>query len=153
MPIVITVSTSDEGHLLRVVVSPIARFSKAAIGEWADRHLVPGCEVYTDGLGGFRGLEERNHARTVMETSGGRAACTALGASWVSTVLCNIKRAIDGRYHAFAFRKYAERYLSKAAWRFNRRFHLNTIAADLLGGLVYCGPWSEGKLRLQFRGC
>lgn len=152
VPILIAVSTSDDGHPLRVVVSPIAGFSKLAIGEWADRHLAPGCEVYTDGLGGFRALED-NHARTIMETAGRRAACTAPGATWVSTVLGNIKRAIDGRYHAFAFRKYAERYLSEAAWRFNRRFHLDSIAADLLGGLTHCGPWSEGKLRHQFRGC
>ena len=62
-------------------------------------------------------LAELGHPHTVIEAPTRRAACRADGATWVNTVLSNIKRAMDGRYHAFDFAKYAQRYLTEAAWR------------------------------------
>ncbi|WP_180987606.1 transposase, partial [Xanthomonas oryzae] len=43
---------------------------------------------------------------------------------WVNVVLSNLKRSLDGAYHAFKFAKYAQRYLAETMWRFNRRFDL-----------------------------
>jgi len=68
---------------------------------------------------------------------------------WVNTVLSNVKRAIDGRYHAFKFAKYARRYLSEAAWRFNRRFNLATMVPTLLSHIAQSRPLTEAQLRVQ----
>jgi len=45
--------------------------------------------------------------------------CTAMG-RWVNVVLSNLKRSLDGAYHAFKFAKYAHRYLAETQWRLNR---------------------------------
>lgn len=154
VPIVVAVSTTDDGRPRQAVITPIASFSKRAIAEWAACHLDSACEVYTDGLSAFDALEERGHPRTLMVTEGRRAACVAPGANWVNTVLSNVKRAIDGRYHAFKFRKYADRYLSEATWRFNRRFNLANMAGELIRALAgQSMHWSESRLRHQLRPC
>lgn len=65
-------------------------------------------------------------------TGGGKGSCETPGLSWVNTLLGNVKRAIDGTYHACEAR-YAGRYLAEFANRFNRRYEL----ADLVPRLVY----------------
>ena len=107
--------------------------------------MAPVFEVYTDGLRCFRALEDLGHAHTVIEAPTRRQACRADGATWV-----NIKRAMDGPYHAFDFTKYAQRYLTETAWRFNRRFHLASIATDLIFALANSAPCPERRLRHQF---
>ena len=59
---------------------------------------------------------------------------------WVNTVLGNVKTGLAGAYHAFDFGKYAERYLGAIAYRFNRRFKLNTMTQRLLVAAVNTGP-------------
>lgn len=104
-------------------------------------------DVYSDGLKAFAAVIDQDHAHTVIESGGGRAACEAAGARWVNVVLSNLKRALDGTYHAFAFFKYAQRYLAEAAWRFNRRFRMDTLVSRLLVAAARCPPWPERRLR------
>jgi transposase-like protein len=85
VPIVVAVSTTEDGRPRQAVITPIASFSKRAIAEWAACHLDSACEVYTDGLSAFDALEERGHPRTLMVTEGRRTACVAPGANWVNT--------------------------------------------------------------------
>ena len=154
VPIVLAVSTTKDGRPREAVITPVASFSKRVIAEWADCHLGAASEVFTDGLSAFDALEERGHPRTLVVTEGRRAACVAPGAIWVNTVLGNVKRAIDGRHHAFKFRKYADRYLSEATWRFNRRFNLASMAGELIRALAdRTMHWSESHLRHQMRPC
>lgn len=147
VPFVIAVETSDEGHPRQVVITPLSGFTLTAMGEWAQRHLRPGTDVYSDGLGAFRAVIEHGHALTVIESEGGRAATEAKSARWVNIVLSNVKRALDGTYHAFGFATYAHRYLAEAAWRFNRRFDLKVLLPRLLVAAVRCKPWAERRLR------
>ena len=55
---------------------------------------------------------------------------------WVNTLLGNVKTSLSGAYHAFDFGKYAERYLGAIAYRFNRRFKLDSLAQRLLVAAV-----------------
>jgi len=68
--------------------------------------------------------------------------------SWVNTVLGNLKTSLGGAYHAFDFAKYGTRYLGTFAYRFNRRFHLDTIHARLLVAAAIIGPRPQRWLRL-----
>jgi hypothetical protein len=56
-------------------------------------------------------------------------------------------------YHAFAFSKYAHRYLAGIAYRFNRRFHLKNLPERLLVATVAIGPRPEAWLRLAEDSC
>lgn len=151
VPIIAAVSTTLEGRPIDAVISPLTGFTKTAVADWAKRHLSPGCEVYTDGLACFRAFSELGHAHTVIASDFKlrRDACRVDGARWVNVFLSNVKRAIDGRYHAFAFSKYATRYLAEATWRFNRRFEMHKIAGDLINALLFTEAWPERRLRRE----
>ena len=145
-PFVIDVSTNEAGHPQHAVIEPVPGFTKVALAEWAGRGLEPECDVYSDGLGAFRAVVDLGHAHTVIQSSG-RAATEQANSRWVNIVLSNLKRSLDGAYHAFAFCKYAHRYLAEAAWRFNRRFELEALVPRLLVATARCLPCSERRLR------
>lgn len=147
VPFVIAVEVSDEGHPRQAVITPVTGFTRTALVDWTQRHLREGSDVHSDGLGAFRAVIEAGHAHTVIESAGGRAATEAGGMRWLNTVLGNVKRALDGTYHAFGFSTYAHRYLAEAAWRFNRRFDLKILVPRLLVATPRCNPWPEWRLR------
>jgi hypothetical protein len=60
--------------------------------------------------------------------------------SWINTVLGNLKTRFGGAYHAFDFAKYGFRYLAAFVYRFNRRFHLETLPLHLLLAAVNISP-------------
>jgi hypothetical protein len=51
---------------------------------------------------------------------------------WVSTVLGNLKTTLAGAFHAPLLRKYAQPCLSAFAYRFNRRFELRGLVAQII---------------------
>jgi len=67
---------------------------------------------------------------------------------WVNTFIANLKTAIDGTYHHFAFKKYGTRYLAEAQYRVNRRFELRSLVDRLLWTCARTIPCSEDWLRL-----
>src|SRR5690606_34215757 len=85
------------------------------------------------------------HERIV--TGGGKASVRLPQFRAVNTLLGNLKTAISGTYHAFAFAKYAHRYLAEFQYRFNRRFDMKTLLPRLLAALVSTPPSSERLLR------
>jgi hypothetical protein len=147
VPFVIAVEVSDQGHPRQAVITPVSGFTLKALSEWTQAHLRPDTDVFSDGLGAFRAVIEAGHAHTVIESAGGRDATEAGGMRWLNTVLSNVKRALDGTYHAFGFATYAHRYLAEAAWRFNRRFELQILVPRLLVAVARCKPWTEHRLR------
>lgn len=146
VPFVIAVSTTEDDKPLLVVASRLSGFTNQAIRDWAANRLEPGCDVCSDGLKCFAVLSELGHAHTV-HIAKRREAAKAPAMRWVNTVLSNIKRSIDGSYHSLRFRKYGQRYLSEAMWRFNRRLNLSTLTWQLIRDAVGCPPWTERSLR------
>lgn len=145
-PFVIGVSTDEAGHPQHAVIEPVSGFTKAALTEWASRRLQPETDVYSDGLGAFRAVVDLGHAHTMIDASG-RSATEQEHSRWVNIVLSNVKGSLDGTYHAFAFFKYAHRYLAEATWRFNRRFHLEVLVPRLRAAAARGQAWSERRLR------
>lgn len=62
-------------------------------------------------------------------------------------MLSNVKRALDGVYHALKQKQYACRYLAEAAYRFNRRFRRPEMLPRLARAVVLCKPCPEPILR------
>ena len=61
----------------------------------------------------------------------------------------SVENSLAGAYHAFDFGKHAERHLGAIAYRFNRRFKLNTITQRLLVAAMNTGPRPQYCLREQ----
>lgn len=148
-PFLIAVETdADLEHPACAVIEPVKAFDNESLTDWVERRLAPGAEAYTDGLGCFRRIANADHAHTVLETGGGRAATEVQGARWVNVVLGNVKRAIGGVYHAVRQAKYARRHLAEAAYRFNRRFRLREMTPRLAYAIMACKACPEPTLRL-----
>jgi len=147
VPFVAAVSLSDEGHPLRAKLTPIPGFTLKAIEQWASEHLAPGTTVFSDGLACFGAVTKAGcaHLPTVV---GQRKPKDLPEFEWINTVLGNLKTSLSGSYHAFAFRKYAARYLGAFAYRFNRRFDLRTLHQRLLVAAAHCGPQPQRSIRL-----
>ena len=131
-PFVAAAQVSADGHPERLRLTPLPGFRKRALQAWAEQHLQEGTLVRSDGLACFRGVQAAGCEHQAQVTGGGKGSCETPGLSWVNTLLGNVKRAIDGTYHACDSR-YAGRYLAEFAYRFNRRY----VLADLVPRLVY----------------
>jgi len=90
------------------------------------------------------------HQPTVV---GGRKPRDLPEFQWINTVLGNLKTSLSGTHHAFAFSKYAARYLAAFAYRFNRRFDLATLPQRLLIAVAHCHRRPERELRLAELPC
>lgn len=103
--------------------------------------------MISDGLGCFGGVTEAgvDHQPMVI---GPREPKDFTPFHWVNTVLGNLKTSLSGAYHAFKFAKYATHYLSTFTYRFNRRFHLETLPKRLLIAAASIGPRAESWLRM-----
>ena len=131
-PFVAAVQVTEEGRPVALRMSCVKGFRKQEIAAWAHRHLRRETVVYSDGLACFRGVEEAGCEHRPRVTGGGPGSCEAPGLGWVNTVLGNVKRALNGTYHAWG-QKYAPRYLAEFSYRFNRRYQL----ADLVPRLAH----------------
>ena len=130
-PLLVAVQVTDEGQPVLLKLSVVERFRKVEVEQWAKENLRPGTTVNTDGLGCFRGVEAAGCEHKPRVTGGGKSGCETPGLSWVNTILGNVKRSLDGTYHAFA-PHYAARYLAEFQYRFNRRYELAALPQRLL---------------------
>ena len=145
VPFVIALQTVQGGapHLLCMAQLP---FRRAAISEFAEKHLVRPLTVVSDGLDCFRAAAEHGvHERIV--SGGGKASTQLPQFKWLNTVLGNFKTAIAGTYHAFKFEKYAPRYLAEIQFRFNRRYHLHRMLPRMLLALLVAPPFPASRIR------
>lgn len=152
VPFVAAVSLTEDEHPLRVKLTPVPGFTFQALWDWSRQHLAPGCTVYSDGLACFNAVTMAGctHQPTVVA---GRKPKDLPEFQWINTVLGNLKTSLSGTYHAFAFSKYAFRYLAAFAYRFNRRFDLATLPQRLLIAVVRCSRRPEHQLRLAEDSC
>ena len=70
-----------------------------------------------------------------MATGSGKRAATWSPFKWVNTTLGNVKAAITGTYRHVS-PKHAQAYLTGFAWRYNRRFQLDTVLPRLVHSAV-----------------
>ena len=135
-----------------VKMAPAPGFTRKAIGDWAKADLRPGCRVISDGLACFAGVTDADcHHQPI--TVGTRKPKDLPEFSWINTVLGNLKTSFGGAYHAFDFAKYGSRYLGAFAYRFNRRFHLETLPLRLIVAAVASGPRPTPWLRRAEASC
>lgn len=139
VPFVAAVSVDAQGH-------PIyARFTAEG---WTRSTLDTECQVLTDSPPCFNGIADAGRSHTVI-AAGGRKPRGLPQFWWINTVLSNLNTGLSGAYHAFKFRKYAQRYLSIMTYRFN----LAALPMRLLRAAVNIGPRPERWLHAAESSC
>ena len=142
VPFVAALSLSPEGQPRFIKMAPIPGFTRKAIANWAQGDLSPGCVVRSDGLACFAGVTDADCQHQVI-IAGGRKPKDLPEFCWINTVLGNLKTSLGGAYHAFDFAKYGTRNDGAFAYRFNRRFRLDTITTRLIVAAATTGPRSD----------
>ena len=127
---VAAVQTTESGQ---AVVMCLSRrpFTKQSIEDFAAKSVVAPATLVTDGLGCFTAVRGMGIRHEQHITGGGALSAKHPSFVAVNTALGNLKTALAGTYHAFAFDKYAHRYLGQVQYLFNRRFDLRTILGRL----------------------
>lgn len=122
-PLVAAVETSSDGCGMRIILSVIRGFRKAAIVSRSQRHLLKGSVLITDGPACFNAVTDAGCLHDKIVCGGGSAFVQNVGFYWVNTILSNLKASLRSTYHAIR-PKYAQRYLSEFQCRLNRQFDL-----------------------------
>ena len=152
VPFVAAVSVNDQGHPIYTKLTPVVAFTSEAIGQWARRFLAPSACVSSDALACFAAVGDAAclHRPTVV---GRRMPRDLPEFKWVNTVLGNLKTTLAGAFHAFKYRKYAGPYLAAFAYRFNRRFDLCDLLAQLIVDVATCRPRPQRVIRKAEEHC
>ena len=129
-PFVAAVETTPERKPRRLRLTVVKGFRKKEIETLAKRDFAAGSNVVSDGLSCWTAVERAGCSHFPMVTGSGSQAAKWAPFQWVNTALGNIKTALVGTYHHVSA-KHAQRYLASFAWRFNRRYQLDTLTERL----------------------
>ena len=138
-PIVAAVETTPERKPRRLRLTVVKGFRKKEIEKLAKRDLAPGSNVVSDGFSCWPAVAKAGCRHFPMLTGSGRQAARWVPFRWVNTTLGNIKTAIAGTYHHVSA-KHAQSYLTSFAYRFNRRFQLDSIVQRLAWAAARTAP-------------
>jgi hypothetical protein len=131
-PFVAAVSVNEKGHPIAMNMNVVNGFRSKEIARWAKHHLSPNSHVVSDGLACFAAVKEAGCQHTSIVTGGGPECVSLESFTWVNTMIGNVKRSMNGTYHAINH-KHLPRYLAEFCYRFNRRF----VLEDMLPRLCY----------------
>jgi hypothetical protein len=138
-PFVAAVSTGDDRRPRKMKLLPVRGFRKREIRRLVGEHLTSGSRLVTDGLSCWTAAAEAGLAHTAMATGSGKRAAQWSPFRWVNTTLGNVKAAITGTYRRVSA-EHAGRYLASFAWRYNRRFQLDSLIPRLVHSAVRTAP-------------
>ncbi len=138
-PFVAAVETTPERKPRRLRLTVVKGFRKREVARRAKRDLAAGSNVISDGLHCGTAVEQAGCQHFPMRTGSGRQAAKWAPFKWVNPMLGNIKAAITGTYRRLS-PAHAPRYLASFAWRFNRRFQLDTMMPRFLHSATRTQP-------------
>jgi transposase-like protein len=146
-PFVAAVALDGNGHPISMNMNVVKGFQSAEITRWAKQHLEPGSWVYSDGLACFSSVLSAGCHHYTIVTGGGPQSVSREEFAWVNTMIGNVKRAINGTYHAINPR-HLPRYLAEFCYRFNRRFQLDDMLPRFAYVAVRTPPMPARLLKL-----
>ena len=138
-PIVAAVETTAERRPKRLRLRVVKGFRKREVEKLAKAAIEPGATVVSDGLSCWPAVEKAGCQHFPMVTGSGKRAASWTPFKWVNTTLGNVKTALAGTYHHVSA-KHAQSYLTSFAYRFNRRFQLDSIVERLAWAAVHTAP-------------
>jgi ISXO2-like transposase domain len=123
----------------RLRLSVVKGFRKREVERLAKRDFAAGSTIVSDGLSCWPVVEKAGCAHFPIVTGSGKGAARWTPFRWVNTCLANIKTALAGTHHHVSA-KHAQTYLASFAYRFNRRYHLDSIVQRLAWAAVHTSP-------------
>jgi len=138
-PFVAAVETTAERKPKRLRFSVVKGFRKKEVERLAKRDFASGSTVISDGLSCWPAVEKAGCTHSPIVTGSGKRAASLAPFRWVNTTLGNVKTAIAGTYHHVSA-KHAQSYLTSFAYRFDRRFRLDSIVERLAWAAVHTAP-------------
>jgi hypothetical protein len=138
-PIVAAVETTPERKPKRLRFSVVKGFRKKEVEKLARRDFAAGTNVVSDGLSCWPTVEKAGCKHFPIVTGRGKRAANWTPFKWVNTTLGNVKTALAGTYHHVS-PKHARFYLTSFAYRFNRRFQLDSIVERLAWAATRTAP-------------
>jgi hypothetical protein len=138
-PFVAAVETTPERRPRRLRLTVVKGFRQGEVEKLAKAGIAPGTNVVSDGLSCWRAVTKAGCDHWPMITGTGRQAARWAPFTWVNTTLGNIKTALAGTYHHVSA-KHAQRYLMSFAWRFNRRYQLDSLTERLAFACIHATP-------------
>ncbi|MGQ7848840.1 IS1595 family transposase [Granulosicoccus sp. 3-233] len=146
-PFIAAVQTDRDGRPQRMALQVVDGFSNDEVSAFAKAKLVPGADVYSDGLACFGAVIDHGCSHTVVVSGGGRRAAQKPTFKWVNTALGNIKSALTGTYRQVS-PGHRPRYLAEFQYRFNRRHDLAGILKRLAHSTVRTPPFPYRFVKL-----
>ena len=138
-PVVAAVETTAERKPKRLRLTVVKGFRKKEVEKIAKRDFAPGTNVVSDGLSCWPAVERAGCEHFPIVTGSGKRAASWTPFRWANTTLGNIKTAIAGTYHHVSA-KHAQHHLASFAYRFNRRFRLDSIVERLAWAAMRTAP-------------
>src|SRR3954449_11121410 len=138
-PIIAAAETTAERRPKRLRLTVVKGFRKKEVEKLAKAAIEPGATVVSDGLSCWPAVEKAGCSHRPMATGAGKKAASWTPFRWVNTTLGNVKTALAGTYHHVS-PKHAQSYLTSFAYRFNRRFQLDSIVERLAWAAVHTAP-------------
>lgn len=138
-PFVAAVETTPERRPRRLRLTVVKGFRKSEVEKLAKASLAAGSDVVSDGLSCWPAVAAAGCRHWPMSTGSGRQAARWAPFTWVNTALGNIKTALSGTHHHVSA-KHAQRYLASFAWRFNRRYLLDSLTERLAFACIHTQP-------------
>ena len=109
----------------------------------AKRDFAAGSQVVSDGLSCWAAVRQAGCAHEPIITGSGKRAARHAAFTWVNTTLGTITTALAGTYH-HVIPKHAQRGLTSFAYRFDRRFQLDSIVERLAWAATHTAPQPYG---------
>jgi transposase-like protein len=138
-PVVAAVETTADRKPRRLRLSVVKGFRKREVEKLAKRDFAAGSNVVSDGLSCWPAVEKAGCKHFPMVTGSGKRGAGWAPFKWVNTTLGNVKTALAGTYHHVSA-KHAQSYLASFAYRFNRRFQLDSIVERLAWAAMRTAP-------------
>jgi transposase-like protein len=135
------VSKNEEGKPKFLKLRVVPNLKGPTVGKFARAAIAEGSIVETDAARSYRKpLSERyNHNWEIFDADKEMLV-------WLHTIISNAKAFIQGTYHGID-EKYLQCYLDEFNYRFNRRFHQNSLFDRLLTAVADTTPLGLDALK------
>ena len=139
-PIVAAVETTAERRPRRLRLSVVKGFRKKEVERLAKRDFAAGSNVVSDGLSCWPAVEKAGCQHFPMATGSGKRAASWAPFQWVNTTAWATSRPRSPAPTTTSAPSMRSRYLTSFAYRFNRRFQLDSIVERLAWAAVHTAP-------------